>query len=425
MQPVAACGYDRNAYSAPMKSAMALTRSIPPDLIQKPKFARQPSPVKKIRTMREFLLLFAIIGWFAVQPSSVLADEKPSSMTGRFDQILIPSVEKAILRPATGQGGEIAWGESYQLSALVEMFDATRDEKYAPLIVKLSDWIAKSRDDRQGLRDELRDKIGTAWSSTNYTKGARYAWAVHTGMIVAPMARFAAVVRSDPRLKERWGSDADRLLKIAEEAVAVHDEEYREGPGVNEGYVYCPYLKKHLPLNMQNALARAWLAMDDATQTPKHRERITRLAQFLKNRLRPMDDGTYAWAYWPPLENAAESFEDISHASINVDFMVLCFEHKIVFTLGDLARVEQTLMKRVWLADDRIADTVGGGDKFNKHRPALLRWARLGRHFLGLRERLVQLSSSETGLGRETTSLPLGLAYLSLPSANPANSAGE
>lgn len=124
-------------------------------------------------------------------------------MMERFDQIIIPAAEKAARRPVTDQGGQIAWGESYQLSALVEMLDATRDPKYAPLIVKLSDWIAKSRDDRQGLRDEVRGHVVTAWTSTNYSKGIRYAWAVHTGMIVAPMARFAAVVRSDKTLKAR------------------------------------------------------------------------------------------------------------------------------------------------------------------------------------------------------------------------------
>jgi hypothetical protein len=331
----------------------------------------------------------------------------------RFDQIIIPAVEKAARRPATDQGGQIAWGVSYQLSALVEMLDATRDPKYAPLIVKLSDWITKSRDDRQGLRDEVRGRVVTAWSSTNYSKGIRYAWAVHTGMIVAPMARFAAVVRSDPALRTRWHADADRLLRIAAEAVSVHDGEFREGPEADEGCVYCPYLKKPLPLNMQNALARAWLAIDDATQSPQHRERVTRLACFLKHRLRPMADGSYVWAYWPPLEGVAKSCEDISHASINVDFMVLCSEHGIVFTQADLARLEQTLFKRVLLADDRVSDSVGGGGSFNKHLPAVLRWGRLGRHFPAVRERLVQFSRVP-GLGRDGTALPLGIAYLSL-----------
>jgi hypothetical protein len=221
-------------------------------------------------------------------------------------------------------------------------------------------------------------------------------------------------VQGDSALKEKWSKDADRLLRIAEVAVAVHESDYREGPGANEGFLHSLYLKKHLPLNMQNALARAWLAVDDATHTPKYRERVTRLAQFLKNRLRPMDDGSYVWAYWPPLEGKVETFEDISHAAINVDFMVLCYEHGIVFTRDDMARLEKTLFKRVLLADDRVSDTVGGGDKFNKHGPAVLRWGRLGRHFPEVRERLIQFSRVPD-LGRETTALSLGIAYLSLP----------
>jgi hypothetical protein len=348
-------------------------------------------------------------------PAATAEDER-ALLRERFDPIIVPAVGKAIRQPTTDSGGEIAWGESYQLAALVEMLDATRDPKYAELAVKLSDWIAKSRDDRQSLRDEVRGRVVTAWSSTNYSKGSRYVWAVHTGMIVAPMARFAAVVRSDPSLMARCGTDADRLLKITEEAVAVHDVEYREGPRADEGHVYCPYLKKHLPLNMQNALARAWLAIDDATKTPQHHERVTRLARFLKNRLRPMDDGSYVWAYWPPLEGTTDSFEDISHATINVDFMVLCFEHDIVFTRDDLARLEKTLLKRVLLADDRISDTVGGGDKFNKYSSAVLKWGRLGRHSAAVRDRLTQFSRVP-GLGRESTALPLGIAYLTLPPA--------
>ena len=368
-------------------------------------------PIIRFRT-GILILALGLIG-FADEPNAFAAGADAGQIE-RFDQIILPAVDKAIRKPATTQGGEIAWGESYQLAALVEMLDATRESKYAEKIVQLSDWVAKSRDDRQNLRDELRDRVVTAWGSTNYSKGARYAWAVHTGMIAAPMGRFAAVVRNDPALKTRWGADADRLLKMAEEAVAVHDDEFREGPGADEGYVYSRYLKKHLPLNMQNALARAWLAIEDATQKPTHRTRVTRLAQFLKNRLRPMDDGTYVWAYWPPLENAGDSFEDISHASINVDFMVLCFEHSIVFTREDIARLEESLLKRVLLADDQVSDTVGGGDKFNKHRHAVLRWGRLSRHSPGLRDRLIQFSQL-TDMGRESTALPLGIAYLSLP----------
>lgn len=356
------------------------------------------------------LLLFSILPPVHAENKSRVDISARATLIKRFDELVIAAVENAVRQPVTDQGGEIAWGTSYQLSALVEMLDATRDPKYAQLIVKLSDWIAKSRDDQHGRRDEVRNKVVAAWSSTNYSNGARYAWAVHTGMIVAPMARFAAVVRSDPSLMKQWSKDADRLLKIAEEAVAVHDNEYREGPQLDEGYIYSPYLKKHLPLNMQNALARAWLAIDDATKKPTYREQITRLAQFLKHRLRPMEDGSYVWDYWPPLEGDTDKFEDISHAAINVDFMVQCFEHNIVFKQTDLARLEKTLLNRVLVANDRFSDTVGGGDKFNTSRPDVLRWERLGRHSPGVRERLTCLSQLPE-FANDITALPVGIVY--------------
>jgi hypothetical protein len=355
---------------------------------------------------------------------AAFADNVPATPIERFDRLVVPAVAAAMRQSGTNLGGNIAWGQAYQLAALVEMFDATNDAKYAQLIVTLSDWIAAARDDRQNLRDEVRDRVLPAWSSTGYSKGQRYVWAVHTGVIVAPMARFAAIVRHDPALANRWGQDADRLLKVAEEAVAAHDAEYRAGPGADEGYIFCPYLKKHLPLNMQNALGEAWLAIDDATPTPKHREQVTRLAQFLKNRLRPMADGSYVWAYWPPLEGPADSFEDISHAAINVDFMVRCFEHNLVFQPADLARLEKTLVNRVLAADDRIGDTVGGGGKFNTYRSAVLRWGRLSRHSVAVRDQLIRLSQLPE-FAADVTSLPVGIVYLNLPPPAPSKAVSK
>ena len=167
-------------------------------------------------------------------------------------------------------------------------------------------------------------------------------------------AEFAAIVRSDPTLRARWGTEADRLLRVAEEAVAPFDEDFRSGPGPDEGHLVCPYLKKPLPLNMQNALARAWLALADATGDARYRERVTKLAVFFRQRIRTEGDGAATWAYWPPLSGTNDTFEDISHASINVDFMDQCHEHGIVFTREDLERVGRTFTLHVMLADDRI-----------------------------------------------------------------------
>jgi hypothetical protein len=340
--------------------------------------------------------------------------QQEERLAQEFRRLVVPAVEKALSQPPPEQGGEIAWGESYLLSSLVEMVSATSDNTYAGLAVKLSDWISKSRDDRHNRTDEIRGKVMPAWSSTNYSGGKRFAWAVHTGMIVAPIAKFGAVVRKNPYLESRWGDDAARLLKIAREAAAAHDDEYRDGPGPDEGYIWCPYLKKHLPLNMQNALARAWLAIDDATGVPKYRERTARLARFLKNRMRKAEDGAYVWAYWPPLEGTTDKFEDISHASINVDFMVLCREHGLVFDRSDLDRVQKTLLGRVVAGSDRISNTVGGGAPYDRYSSAVFHWARLGRHAPEVRARLTEMILAPSFEPRDN-SLVLGIAYLSLP----------
>jgi hypothetical protein len=334
-----------------------------------------------------------------------------AQLRARFDQLVFPAVASAVHQSATNLGGNIAWGPAYPLAALVEMFDVTRDAKYARRIVQLGDWIAVARDDQNGLRDEIRGQSFPAWSTPACSEGKRYVWAVHTGTIVAPLARFAAVIRSDPKLAAQWDKDAERLLQVAEAAVSVDDADYRDGPGPDEGYLYCPYLKKPLPLNMQNALAQAWLAIDDANQNTRHRERIKRLARFTKNRLRAMDDGSYVWAYWPPLAGTNASFEDISHAAGNINFMVRCFEHDIVFSRADLTRLEQTLLNRVLQPDGRIADTVGGTGEFDHHRSAALRWGRLARYSTAVREPLGQLTQREE-FAQDTTSLPLGLVCL-------------
>ncbi len=332
---------------------------------------------------------------------------------GDFDALTAAAVQRALGKPVTTEAGPLAWGDSYLLSALAEMLAIAGDPRHAARFVALADHVLASRDDRQNLRDEVRGGVMPAWGSTKYSKGRRFAWAVHTGMIAAPMAGFAATIGRDPALKARFGTDAKRLLGAAEESVAAFADEYREGPGAGEGHMVCPYLGKHLPLNMQNALARTWIAIDDATGRPRHRERIERLARFMKNRMRAAAPGTLVWGYWPPLSGEDKAFEDISHASINVDFLVLCHERGIVFDRSDLTAVESTLLRLVLLADDRVGDRVGPNVKFNTHADAVLRWGRLGRHQPAVQSRLEAFL--ETASAKSSAQSPLGIALLAAP----------
>ncbi len=362
--------------------------------------------------MRNKLTTLGLVWLWGASMANAATNQLPATNWNvRFETLVFPVVPAETARAGTNLGGNIAWGPAYQMAALVEMLNVTRDSKYAEQFVRLGDWVAAARDDRHALRDEVRGGSFPAWSTTGYSEGKRYIWAVHTGTIAAPLARFAAIVRHDPALQSRWQKEADRLLQVAEAAVAVHDAEYRDGPQADEGYVYCPYLKKPLPLNMQNALAQTWLAIDDANRTAKYSQQVKRLAQFTRNRLRPMEDGSYVWAYWPPLEGTDTSAEDISHAAGNLNFMLRCQEHGIVFQREDVARLEKTLLTRVLQTDGRIADTVNGAGEFNHYRSAVLRWGRLAKHSPKVREKLREFSQQEE-FAADALSLPLTLVYL-------------
>ena len=144
-----------------------------------------------VRALQISVVLVLIGGTVAAQSPA------RETLRPRFDQITAQAVAGTLRKSPSDDGGRLAWGESYLLAALVEMFAVSHDDTHAAHIVALGDWIDRARDDLHGRRDEVRNRIMPAWSSAHYSKGRRYTWAVHTGMIAAPLARFAAIVKRE------------------------------------------------------------------------------------------------------------------------------------------------------------------------------------------------------------------------------------
>ncbi|HSW43983.1 MAG TPA: hypothetical protein VLM89_00235 [Phycisphaerae bacterium] len=333
-------------------------------------------------------------------------------MIQRFDQQFLPQIRQSLSQPIDNGSGGIAWGHSYQLAALVEMLEATADPKYAEAFVELAKAVIQARDDRHDRQDQLRNRVVKGWGSVKYSGNRHFVWAVHTGMIIEPMARFYPVVNSDPRLQASFRADAVAFLQVAIESDAVHDDEFRQGPGPDEGYLFGLFLNKHLPLNQQNALARAWLWLADATGDPKYLDKARRLAAFFKKRIRTTDDGAYVWEYWPPLDGAGDGFEDVSHAAINADFLVRCAERGIVFDAADVTRLEKTFLARVLPDPQTVSDTLAGADGTSRYRYAPFFWARLAQHNPVVRERLLAFCRFGAADRTCSPSEALGLAML-------------
>lgn len=346
----------------------------------------------------------------STQPASHPAAEADNAGLIRDFDALFDRVCRDIPPTSDNLKGLVAWGSAYMLEALAEVVQSTHDPVYAEKFIRLASDVSAVRDDRHQRRDVFRDKILPAWGCIAYTEGKHYVWAVHTGMICAPMAQFAAVVKRDDALRARFGADADRILKIAAESMAVHDDQYREGPGTDEGYVYGETVTRHLPLNQMLAPGRAWLWLYQATGEVRYRRRVERLLRFALNRVRRPPDGTMIWCYWPPLEGPGEGLEDTSHASITADFLVQCVEHGLA-PREVLTALEQTFLNRVLLGPETVANYLEG-QGINAHRYAPCLWGRLARHHPIIRRKMIEHARLYAPVSTSNACLLVGYAHL-------------
>lgn len=124
-------------------------------------------------------------------------------------------------------------------------------------------------------------------------------FAVHTGVITYPIATFVRTVYTSPPLRRnpRYKAKADEYLAAVEEAVAVHDDEWREEHG--RGYfrwlkgMPLPYDGTIQPINQCVALGRTYLELARATGDAHYLKRAQALAQMVRAQLVVDDGGAY------------------------------------------------------------------------------------------------------------------------------------
>jgi hypothetical protein len=328
----------------------------------------------------------------------------------RFDALNAALLDSTLRTPISNAQGQLAWQVAFQMTALAEMLEATRDTAYAGQLVRLADAVAAERDDLHDRADELRHHVLKGWGARKYSKNQRAIWAVHTALITAPMARFAALVRADPAWRARYGAAAERLARVAREAMQTHDSEYYPGPVPGEGRLL--WFGESLPFNQQSLVGRAWLYIDEASNGPAYRDRLACLARFLRARLRTLPDSAIVWSYWTPIRDVYPDAEDVSHAAHSADFILLCEEAGIEFTPADARALERTFLDHVVQAADSIATTVAGERPLHPPTAAILLWGRLARHSPRARDALLRLDRGMRVTGADRPTALLGIAYL-------------
>lgn len=209
-----------------------------------------------------------------------------------------------------------------------------------------------------------------------------YVFGVHTGMITFAIADFCAVVQETPQLQAEFGAKASAYLTMVEDAIAVHDNEWRETSAGLGWYIAergAPVLfdGSDLPHNQHLALALTNINLYRATGTPIYADRAQKMLATFKSDLVATPDGSYVWSYWwseghfgtgydqtddfsdyNPAQSPVSTIEDTSHAVIELWTALAGLSQGWVFTSSDAAALAATFTDSVAISAVDSVDSI-------------------------------------------------------------------
>jgi hypothetical protein len=245
-----------------------------------------------------------------------------------------------------------------------------------------SPMLATARDARADPTVDAQPALGTfAFRSLPYVHP------VHTGQITFPLARFVRLVRERPELASvpRYARAADRYLEAAQQAVAVHDPDWRITADGQGSYAFprgapVRFDGADAPLNQSLAMGRTLYELALVTGRPDYAAKVVALARSFRGDLVPDPRGSYVWSYawrrsavflgWTLANRPSDhtlwfdgfrSAEDTGHGWIDVAFAVATLSRPVgppVFTESDIAALAATFTRNLATVDPSGAPTV-------------------------------------------------------------------
>lgn len=257
-------------------------------------------------------------------------------------------------------GDEMGWYDGRTLMSLMNMYKATGDINYLKKLIDNGEGILLRRNDTTHTDYDGVNRLG--WVDIANECDLPYSWIVHAGMITYPLADFAQLVLNSPtdpnvpdltnylyngKTFEQYAND---FFDEVKDIIYSYEPDWNatlgayEFPGDFDSDPECfdsDFSENDaLPYNMSNAMGRTLVMMDKAdlsNQYPLFLDHAFKLAYSYKANI---DHATFLGGLenleYNHLSAGIPHIEDVSHGSISIDFMRLCYEHGVVFNSSDL-----------------------------------------------------------------------------------------
>ncbi|MGO8703096.1 MAG: hypothetical protein ACLQVA_04695 [Candidatus Brocadiia bacterium] len=268
------------------------------------------------------------------------------------------------------------------LSGFCQGYMATGDREWVDRFIDWTDSVVKRgvkepdgyigwpRDENGDVLEYLPDGMKERYTDTE----------VGDAWFFRPIVLMAGEILKSPALKKEYGAKAEEYIRLAERTFEKWESrgawrETKDGGGVwvippfgidrrtgqwTEGYEQRKTDGVSMPDNKENSITLWMIAMYDVTQKPIYRERVEKWMRVQKSRMRLRENGKYfVWNYWDPagpwdykpdgsLKHWVGVHPNGRYYRLDVDAIAAAWEHGLVFTKEDIARLIATNRDFMW-----------------------------------------------------------------------------
>ena len=280
-------------------------------------------------------------------------------------------------------GEEIGWLIRPFLDGFYFGYMATKDPKWVAMLVDWTEaWVRRGVQEPDGYVGWPKPKAaGTLVDQLDDYKADSL---LGEAMALRPVVLLSAEILKDPALKAKYGPQAEKYLRLAEQVYEKWDRRgaWREtqdggiipvvlpfGIDAQTGKWTDGYEQRNAPgkgfshpNNKANHVARWLLAMSDVTGRVVYRERAEKWFQVMKSRMKLKPNGTYEiWNYWQPAgpwdykpDGSPKHWVGVhpnpGYYQIDVTGIVDAHRHGLVFTTAEIDHLIGTALaeKRHW-----------------------------------------------------------------------------